>query len=141
MKNDREFNIMDKLTDSEFRQVLTIVYEYLHTLHCIFGNTIADSVIELYSKEYTFSQIDMILELDEGDAEHEYKARYELVASCIEAALIDIFGEEIEARLPVFMFDIDIESILFKEIDKEISARSKNYYRVKREEVLLPLFE
>jgi hypothetical protein len=141
VKNDREYNIMDKLTDSEFRNVLTIVYEYLDTLHCIFGDTIADTVIEMYHKDNSFAQIDILLELDEGCAEHEYKARYELVASCIEAALIDVFGEEVKSQMPIFMFDINIDEILFKEIDRKISQRSKNYYRTRRKEELLPLFE
>lgn len=140
LKNDREYNLMEKLDDSEFRQVLTIVYEYLDTLHYMFGNTITDSIIELYHQDHTFADIDLLLGLEEGRAEHDYKARYELVASCIEAALIDIFGEEIKNRLPIFMFEVDIDKILFDEIDKQLSERSKTYYRVKSPE-LGPLFE
>jgi len=130
LKHDREYNICKLLSDDEFAGVISIVREILDNLYCIFGNTIDTQIVEMHTNGMSFEDIESIFELKKGEAEHSYKARIELLGSCLEAALLEYFGDSIKVTMSMFS-DLDEEHEKLKVIDAMLSKRSEIKYSKK----------
>ena len=130
MKHDREYNICKLLSDDEFAGVISIVREILDNLYCIFGNTIDTQIVEMHINDISFQDIETILGLENGYAERAYKARIELLGSCLEAALLEYFGDGINLTMPMFS-ELDEEYEKLKVIDAMLSKRSNTRYNKK----------
>lgn len=130
MKHDREYNICKLLSDDEFAEVISIVREILDNLYCIFGNTIDTQIVEMHINDISFQDIETILGLENGYAERAYKARIELLGSCLEAALLEYFGDGINLTMPMFS-ELDEEYEKLKVIDAMLSKRSNTRYNKK----------
>jgi len=130
LKHDREYNICKLLSDDEFAGVISIVREILDNLYCIFGNTIDTQIVEMHINDISFQDIETILGLENGYAERAYKARIELLGSCLEAALLEYFGDGINLTMPMFS-ELDEEYEKLKVIDAMLSKRSNTRYNKK----------
>lgn len=130
MKHDREYNICKLLSDDEFAEVISIVREILDNLYCIFGNTIDTQIVEMHINDISFQDIETILGLENGYAERAYKAKIELLGSCLEAALLEYFGDGINLTMPMFS-ELDEEYEKLKVIDAMLSKRSNTRYNKK----------
>jgi len=130
LKHDREYNICKLLSDDEFAEVISIVREILDNLYCIFGNTIDTQIVEMHINDISFQDIETILGLENGYAERAYKAKIELLGSCLEAALLEYFGDGINLTMPMFS-ELDEEYEKLKVIDAMLSKRSNTRYNKK----------